>query len=219
MKVVLFGATGMIGQAALRECLLDPQVTEVLSILRRPTGGTHAKLREIPHEDFLEYSSIEGELTGTDTCLYALGVASAGLTEDAYRRVTRDFALAAAETLCRLNPKMTFVFISGVGADSTERGRIMWARVKGMTENGLFRMPFNAVYVIRPGFIQPLHGIQSRTKLYRVLYRLTAPLLPLLKAAFPDSLTTTEQLGRAMLRAGLQGAPKALLTTPDINRL
>ena len=219
MNVVLFGATGMIGQAALRECLLDPQVTRVLSIVRRPTGQTHAKLREIPHEDFLDFSSIEGELSGADTCLWALGVASAGLSEEVYRRVTHDFTLAAAEALCRLNPTMTFVFISGVGADSTERGRIMWARVKGMTENALLRMPFKAVYVIRPGFIQPLHGIQSRTTLYRVIYRLTSPLLYVLKRTFPDSLTTTEQLGRAMIRAGLHGAPKHLLTTPDINRL
>ena len=142
-----------------------------------------------------------------------------GLTEDAYRQVTNDMTLAAAGTLSRLNPGMTFSYVSGAGTDSTEHGRVMWARVKGATENALLRLPFKAVYLFRPGVIQPLHGIQSSTKLYRVLYRVLGPFFPILKALFPDSLTTTEQLGRAMLHAGLEGAPKAVLETRDINRL
>ena len=131
-------------------------------------------------------------------------MSSAGLTEDAYRRVTYE---------------MTFSYVSGAGTDSTEHGRVMWARVKGATENALLRLPFKAVYLFRPGAIQPLHGIQSSTKLYRALYRVMGPFFPVLKALFPDSLTTTEQLGRAMLHAGLEGAPKAVLETRDINRL
>jgi len=146
-------------------------------------------------------------------------VSSAGLTEDAYRRVTRDLTLAAATVLSRLDPAMTFSYISAAGADSTEKGRIMWARVKGETENALLRLPFKAVYLFRPGAIRPLHGITSRTPLYRLLYRVLGPFLPLLKAVSPDSLTTTEQLGRAMLHAGLQGAPQAVLEMRDINRL
>lgn len=219
MKVLLFGVTGMIGQGVLRECLLDPQVTQVLSVGRSLSGQTHPKLREILHQDFLDFSAIEGELSGLAACFFCLGVTSAGLTEAAYGRVTHGFTLAAARTLSRLNPTLTFVYVSGAGTDSTERGRIMWARVKGMTENALLRLPFKAVYLFRPGVIQPLHGITSRTPLYRILYRVLGPFLPLLKAVFPNSLTTTEQLGRAMIRAGLFGAPKAVLETRDINRL
>lgn len=219
MKVLLFGATGMIGQGVLRECLLDPEVTQVLAVGRGPSGQTHPKLKDLLHQDFLDYSALQGDLTGLATCLFCLGVTSAGLTEEAYRRVTYDVTLTAAKTLLQLNPGMTFVYISGAGADSTERGQIMWARVKGLTENALLRLPFKAVYLFRPGAIQPLHGITSRTRLYRVLYRLLGPFFPIVKAFFPNGLTTTEQLGKAMIHAGLQGAPKAVLEMRDINRL
>lgn len=219
MKVLLFGATGMIGQGVLRECLLDSRVTQVLVVGRRLTGQTHPKLREVLHQDYLDFSAIEADLSGLDACFFCLGVSSAGLTEDAYRRVTYGMTLAAAGTLSRLNPGMTFSYVSGAGTDSTEHGRVMWARVKGATENALLRLPFKAVYLFRPGAIQPLHGITSSTRLYRILYRVLGPFFPILKALFPDSLTTTEQLGRAMLHAGLEGAPKAVLETRDINRL
>jgi uncharacterized protein YbjT (DUF2867 family) len=219
MKVLLFGATGMIGQGVLRECLLDPRVTEVRSLVRAPSGVAHPKLQEILHGDFFDYSDIEDQLMGLDACCFCLGVSSAGMSEEAYRRVTHDLTLAAATTLCRLNPGMTFSYISGAGADSTERGRIMWARVKGQIENALLRLPFKAVYLFRPGAIRPLHGITSRTPLYRLLYRLLGPFLPLLKAISPDSLTTTEQLGKAMLHASLEGAPQPVLEMRDINRL
>jgi uncharacterized protein YbjT (DUF2867 family) len=219
MKVLLFGATGMIGQGVLRECLLDPQVVQVLVVGRNLSGQAHSKLREILHQDFFDFSAIEAELSGLDACFFCLGVTSAGRTEEAYRRVTYDLTLAAARPLARLNPQMTFVYISGAGADSTEHGRIMWARVKGMTENALLRLPFKAVYLFRPGAIQPLHGITSRTQLYRVLYRVLQPVFPVLKVVWPDSFTTTEQLGRAMIHTGLQGAPKAVLENRDINRL
>jgi len=219
MKILLLGATGMIGQGVLRECLLDPQVTEILAVGRSLSGQTHPKLREILHQDFFDFSAIEAELSGLDACFFCLGVTSAGLTEEAYRRVTHDLTLAAARTLSRLNPGMTFIYVSGAGTDSTERGRIMWARVKGQTENALLRLPFKAVYLFRPGLIQPLHGISSSTRLYRILYRVLGPFLPLLKAVAPDSLTTTEQLGKAMIHAALQGTPKPVLETRDINRL
>ena len=219
MKILLFGATGMIGQGVLRECLLDPQVTDILSVGRSPSGRTHPKLRDILHQDFFDFSAIEGELSGLDACFFCLGITSAGLTEEAYHRVTHDLTLAAARTLSRLNPGMTFIYVSGAGTDSTGRGRVMWARVKGQTENALLRLPFRAVYLFRPGLIQPLHGITSSTRLYRILYRVMGPVLPLLKAVWPDSLTTTEQLGKAMIHATLRGAPKAVLETVDINRL
>ena len=219
MNVLLFGATGMVGQGVLRECLLDPDVRSVLSIGRSTTGQQHEKLREIVHEDFSDFSAIESELSGFDACFFCLGVSSAGMTEEQYERVTYDFTMAAAQTLARLNPGMTFIYVSGAGTDSTERGPTMWARVKGKTENALLRLPFKAAYMFRPGVIQPLHGITSKTKSYRVFYAVTRPLLPILKALFPRYVTTTEQVGRAMIKAARQGAPKPVLESQDINSL
>ena len=216
MKVVLFGATGMVGQGALRECVLDAEVEQVLTIVRRAIGPKDAKVRELVHADFLDYSIIEAELVGYDACFFCLGVSSAGLTEAAYRRVTHDIAIAAARVLARLNPAMTFIFVSGAGTDGTGRGRTMWARVKGETENAVLALPFKAAYAFRPAFIQPLHGITSRTAAYRVFYAVLRPLLPLLKALFPSYVTTTEQLGRAMLAVAKRGAPTRVLENRDI---
>lgn len=219
MHVVLFGATGMVGQGVLRECVRDPDVQTVLSIGRSATGTTHPKLRDIVHEDLLDLSSIESDLSELDACFFCLGVASAGMTEENYRRVTFDITLTAAQTLVRLNPGMTFIYVSGAGADSSERGRVMWARVRGQTENALLRLPFKAAAIIRPAGIVPLHGITSRTPLYRIAYSLTRPLWPVLYKAFPQFVTTTEQLGRAMLRIAKAGAPKPILEARDINGL
>ncbi|GLH72993.1 epimerase [Geothrix limicola] len=219
MKVLLFGATGMIGQGVLRECLLDPEVTQVVSVGRSLTGKAHPKLKEILHADCFDLSPIADQLGDLDSCFFCLGVSSAGLGEAEYHRITFDLTLAVATTLCGLNPRMSFGYISGAGADSSEKGRIMWARVKGQTENALLRLPFRAVHLFRPGAIRPLHGIRSRTPLYRLLYRALGPFLPLLKALSPDSLTTTEQLGRAMIHAARNGAPQAVLEMRDINRL
>ena len=219
MKVILFGASGMVGQGVLRECLLDPEVTAVLSVVRSSTGQRHEKLREIVHKDFFDFASIESELSGFDACFFCLGVSSAGLSEENYRRITYDITLAAAQTLVKFNSNMTFVFISGAGTDSSERGRMMWARVKGQTENVLLRLPYKAAYMFRPGVIVPLHGIKSRTMLYRVSYAVLAPILPVLKRLFPKYVTTTEKLGRAMLIAAKRGAPKPVLESADINRL
>ncbi len=219
MRVILFGASGMVGQGVLRECLLDPEVTAVLSIVRSSTGRQHAKLHEIVHKNFFDFSSIESKLSGLDACFFCLGVSSAGMSEENYRRITYDVTLTAAETLVKLNPHMTFIYVSGAGTDSSERGRMMWARVKGQTENALLRLPFKAAYMFRPGVIVPLHGIRSRTMLYRIPYSVLGPLLPLLKRLFPNSVTTTEKLGRAMLIAAKWGAPKPILESSDINYL
>jgi uncharacterized protein YbjT (DUF2867 family) len=219
VNVLLFGATGMVGQGVLRECLLDPEVCSVLAIGRGPTGQRHPKLRELVHRDFLDFSGIENELAGFDACFFCVGVSSAGMREPDYRRVTYDFTLAAARVLARLNPGMTFVYVSGTGTDSSERGRTMWARVKGATENALLALPFRAAYMFRPGVIVPLHGIVSKTKAYRIAYAVMGPLLPLLRAAFPKYVTTTGQIGRAMIAAAKRGAPKQILETPDINEL
>jgi uncharacterized protein YbjT (DUF2867 family) len=219
MNVVLFGATGMIGQGVLRECLLDPDVKQILSIVRTPSGQHISKLRELVHADFLNYSPIEAELTGFDACFFCLGVTSAGMSEAQYTQITHDFALAAATTLAKLNPSMTFVYVSGSGTDSTERGRSMWARVKGKTENDILKLPFKAAYMFRPGFIQPLHGIVSKTKLYRVFYTVLTPILPVVRSLFPRQILTTEQVGRAMLLVAKHGFLQPVLESVDITSL
>ena len=215
MKVLLFGATGMVGQGVLRECLRDPAVTLVETVGRTTTGMADPKLREIAHADLSDYRSIEGSLGGFDACFWCLGVTSAGMSEADYERVIYTFTMAAAETLARLTPRMTFVFVSGAGTDSTERGRLMWARVKGKTENALLRL-FPSSYMFRPGFIQPLDGIRSKTAAYRWLYLAAKPLLPLARWAFPGYILTTEQIGRAMLAVARKGAPKRVLESQDI---
>ncbi|MFI4920940.1 MAG: epimerase [Gammaproteobacteria bacterium] len=219
MKVILFGATGMVGQGVLRECLLDSQVEAVLAVGRGGVKQQHAKLSVLVQDDLFDYSGSEAKLKGYDACCFCLGVSSAGMSEADYRRITFDLTLAAAETLARLNPGMTFMYVSGAGTDSSEKGRSMWARVKGMTENALLKLPFKAAYMFRPGIIHPLHGIKSKTPLYNGFYMALGPLLWLLGVLAPNSMTTTEQLGRAMLHAARDGAPKPLLETADINRL
>jgi uncharacterized protein YbjT (DUF2867 family) len=218
MNVILFGATGMVGQGVLRECLLDPGIQQILSIVRTPSGQQHPKLHELVHTNFFDYSTIGPQLTAYDACLFSLGVSSAGMDEAKYTHLTYDLTLNAATTLARLNPNMAFLYISGAGTDSTESGRIIWARVKGKTENALLQLPFRAAYMFRPGFIQPLHGIRSKTKLYQFFYTALNPILPLLKSALPKSITTTEELGRAMLNVARNGYPKPILEVPDIFR-
>jgi uncharacterized protein YbjT (DUF2867 family) len=218
MKVIIFGATGMVGQGVLRECLRDPDVKLILTIGRAASGQHHPKLRELVQQNLFDFSTIEPDLLGFDSCFFCLGVSSSGMTEDAYRRITYGITLAAAEVLAKFNPNMTFIYVSGQGTDSTERGRAMWARVKGQTENALLRLPLQA-YMFRPGIIQPRHGIVSKTKVYRIFYVILGPLLPALKAVFPSAVTTTEQIGRAMLKVAKRGAPKRILETADINSL
>ena len=219
MNVILFGATGMVGQGVLRECLLDAGVASVVSIGRSATGVSNPKLREIVHADLTNYAPIEAQLSGFDACFFCLGVSSAGMKDADYERITYGITLAAAESLSRLNPQMTFIYVSGAGTDTSEQGRIAWARIKGKTENALLRLPFKAAYMFRPGFIEPLHGIRSRTSAYRLLYALASPLLPMLRRAFPDFMLTTEQIGRAMLAVARNGAPKRILESKDINAI
>jgi uncharacterized protein YbjT (DUF2867 family) len=217
MKVILFGATGMVGQGVLRECQLDPDVTSVLAVGRSPAGQAHAKLREVLHHDFLDYAAIEPQLAGYDACFFCLGVTSVGLTEQRYRHLTHDITLAAGTTLARLNPGMTFIYVTGAGTDSTEQGRVMWARVKGQTENDLLKLPFKAAYMFRPAAIQPLHGVRSKTAWVQAIYVAAAPVLTLLNKIAPKYVTTTEQVGRAMIKVARQGFPKRVLESEDIN--
>jgi uncharacterized protein YbjT (DUF2867 family) len=219
MRVILFGATGMIGQGVLRECLLDPGVETVLSIGRRGSGVTDAKLRELVVADLTDLSDIEGELAGYDACFFCLGTSSAGMSEADYRRVTYDVTLAAARAIVKRSPGLTFVYVSGTGTDSTEKGRTMWARVKGATENALLAMPFKASYMFRPAYIQPMHGIKASGRGTRVMYAVMGPLYPVWKTLAPRYVTTTEEVGRAMLRVAREGAQKRLLETADIAAL
>ncbi len=209
----------MVGQGVLRECLLDPGVENVLVIGRTKIGNEHAKLRELVRADVADLAPVADELRGYDGCFFCLGVSSVGMNETDYRRVTHDLTLKVAETLAKLNPAMTFIYVSGAGTDSTERGRTMWARVKGATENALLRLPFKAAYMFRPGIIQPLHGITSKTRIYRLIYNVAGPLFLLLRRVAPAWVTTTEQIGRAMIQVVRNGAPQAVLESRDINAL
>jgi uncharacterized protein YbjT (DUF2867 family) len=208
----------MVGQGVLRECLLAPDVERVLSIGRNASGQAHPKFREIVRPNLLDYSDIEPDLTGYDACFFTLGVSSAGMKEDDYRRITYDVTLAAARTLARLNVDLTFVYVSGAGTDSSEQGRVMWARIKGKTENDVIKL-FKSGYAFRPAAIIPEHGIQSRTPLYRISYKLLAPVVPLLAGRFPKYVTTTTQLAKAMLTVARHGASKRVLESADINAL
>ena len=219
INAIITGATGMVGKGVLLECLQSPDVAKVLVLNRRPLGMQHPKLREIVHADFYDLSAVEADLRGYNACYFCLGTSAYRMKEADYRRVTFDLTLHVAHTLLRLNPGITFCYVSGQGTDSTEAGRLMWARVKGHTENMLLAMPFGAAYMFRPGFIQPLDGIQSSTPLYNRIYQVVNPLFPLLKAVFPKGVTTTRAVGKAMIAAVQHGSPKRVLETADINRL
>jgi len=219
MKVLIFGATGMVGQGALRECLLNDDIEIVQTIVRTVTGSQHLKLRELVHQDFWHFTTIEADLADFDACFFCLGVSSSGRTEGDYESLTYGITLAAAEILSRLNPQMTFIYVSGAGTDSSERGRLMWARIKGRTENALLRLPFKAAYMFRPGVIEPLHGIKSKTKGYRFFYALLKPILPLLRRIFPKHILTTEQIGQAMITVAKYGYPKHILESRDIYKI
>jgi uncharacterized protein YbjT (DUF2867 family) len=217
MRVIIFGASGMIGQGVLRECLRANDVEQIVTIVRRPGGVRDPKLIERVHTDLLDYQQIEPDLVGLDACYFCLGISSTGLDEAQYTRVTYDIAVAAGSTLARLNPSMTLVFVSGQGSDSTGNGPVMWARVKGRTENALRALPIKASYAFRPGFVQPLYGARSRTRAYRIFYVILAPLMPLLRALWPNQVLTTEVIGLAMLNVTRHGAPQPILDARAIN--
>ncbi len=219
MRAMIFGATGMIGQGVLRECLLDTSVVQVLAVGRTATRIADPKLRDLVRPDLSDLSPVQNELSGYDACFYCLGVSSVGMSETDYRRLTYDLTLAVAQQLVRQNPAMSFVYVSGAGTDSTEQGRVMWARVKGATENALMRLPFSSAAMFRPAGVVPMHGVKSKTRLYRAAYALTRPLWPFLYAAFPRYVTTTEQIGRAMIRVARPGFASAVYESADINRM
>ena len=224
MQVAIFGASGMVGQGVLRECLRDAGVQRVLAVGRSPLGRSpteegHAKLAEIVVPDLLDLSPAEAALAGCDACFFCLGVSSTGLDEARYTALTFDLTLSVARTLARLRPGMAFTYVSGAGTDSSERGRVMWARVKGRTENALLALPLAAT-MFRPGIIVPMHGERSKTPQYQAFYSALGGLLRLVRPVLPGSLvTTTEQMGRAMLAAARGQAGKRVLESADIDRL
>jgi uncharacterized protein YbjT (DUF2867 family) len=218
VNVIIFGATGMVGQGVLRECLAAPDVAKVLTVGRTPTGQQHPKLQELVHAEMWDYANVESELADFDACFFCIGVTSSGMNEQKYAHLTYDMTMAVAATLARLNPRMVFVYVSGAGADSNETSRVMWQRVRGKTENALLKLPFRGVYIFRPGMIEPV-GVKSKTTSYRWFYTLAKPLLPLLRAMLPDQILSTPQVGQAMLAAVRNGAQKRVLESPDINAL
>lgn len=218
MKVLLFGATGMVGQGVLRECLSDPEIGSVVTVGRNATGQRHGKLEELVVADLTDLSKHAPRLTGFDACFFCLGVSALGMSEQQYSKVTYDLTMSVARTVAKLSPNITFIYVSGKGTDNTERGRIMWARVKGRTESALLALPIKT-YMFRPGAIIPLHGVRSRTGWYNAMYAIARPLFPVLKKVFPDSVTTTEQMGRAMIAVARNGSSVRVLETPDINKL
>ena len=218
MNLLLFGATGMIGRAALLESLKDPRVRSVLVIGRRPSGETHPKLRELGLADLFDISSVRDEFPACDACLYCLGAASYGMTEKEYTRLTYDLTLTIASAIAEVNTRIAFCFLSGDGADPTERGRTMWARVKGKTENALLRMPFRA-FIFRPGYVQPLDGLTTRVTHYRLLYTALRPFYGLLRRLSPRHVTDTRRLGRALVSVGVAGYEKRILGCEEINAI
>lgn len=219
MKILIFGATGMVGQGVLRACLQAQDVALVRSIGRTALDKRHAKLDDLVHADLFDYATIEDKLSGFDACFFCLGVSSAGMSEQQYTHLTYDLALAAATVLARLNPGMVFTYVSGAGTDSTEHGKSMWARIKGRTENALLRLPFAGAYMFRPGAIEPLDGIRSKTRSYQVFYSLAKPVLPLLRRLMPNTILTTAEVGAAMLAAARKGQGRRVLETVDIKKL
>jgi uncharacterized protein YbjT (DUF2867 family) len=212
LHVILTGATGMVGEGVLFEALSHPDVERVLVIVRRPSGMSHPKLKEIVHGDFYDLSAIENELVGYNACFFCLGVSSIGMKEEDYRHVTYDLTMSVAKTLSKLNPDMTFCYISGKGTDSSEQGRLMWARVKGKTENDLMKMPFKGVYAFRPGMLRATEGQKNTLKYYKYF----AWLYPLLRFLYPSGVSTLKELGRAMIYVSMHGFDKPVLDVKDI---
>ena len=215
IKAIIFGATGMVGEGVLHQALNSPDVESVLIVSRKPSYMKHTKLKELIHNDFYNYSSIENQLAGYNACFFCLGVSSVGMKADDYYRVTYELTMKAAEALSRLNPDMTFCYVSGDGTDSTEQGKLRWARVKGKTENDLQKLPFKAVYLYRPGYIKPIPGLRHAYKISIVL----GTIYPLLKTLFSKYVCTLEDLGNAMIITAKSGYSKSILSNEDITIL
>ncbi|MCB0822893.1 MAG: NAD-dependent epimerase/dehydratase family protein [Bacteroidales bacterium] len=218
-KVIITGATGMVGKGVLLECLDHEAISEVLVIGRNPVGMEHPKFREMIHQDFSDFSSVMDQLNGYDACFFCMGISAAGLKEEEYLKITYDYTLSLAKALLDQNPQMTFTYVSGQGTDSTEKGRMMWARVKGKTENDLLNLGFKDTYMFRPGAIIPLRGIKSRTKAYQFMYDYFMWLVKLIKFLSPNSVVNTTQIGKAMINVMLKGYEKHVLLPKDILKL
>jgi uncharacterized protein YbjT (DUF2867 family) len=219
MRVLMFGATGMVGQGVLRECLVDEDIERITVVGRSPLNLQHAKLREVLHANMMSVDAIEPALRDHDACFFCLGVSSVGMNEPTYRRLTYELTLGVARMLARSNPPMSFAYVSGAGTDSTEQGRSMWARVKGKTENELLKLPFSRVFLFRPGVIQPLHQVRSKTRLYQFTYNIIGPVLSTIKRRWPNSLCTSVELGRAMINTARREPRSRVLEVADIVRL
>ena len=217
MKVILYGVTGMVGQLALQACLKDVQVERVTAVVRKPTQNHHSKYEEIVRTDISDLAGLEDRLTGYDVCLYLIGVSGSGMSEQEYRRITYDMTIRVAEQLIVWNPAMKMIYISGMGADSTETSKEMWARVEGKTENKLLSMPFGAAYMLRPAAILPVHGVRSQTKQYRLIYTLVKPINPLLKRL--NAVITSEQLGQVMVHLAKTGSTKEVLEKEQLKKI
>jgi uncharacterized protein YbjT (DUF2867 family) len=218
VKVLLFGASGMIGSGVLLECLDSPDVSSVVSVGRRSSSVVHPKLTEIVRSDLFDVGPMASSFEGVDACFFCLGITSVGMTEEAYRRITYDLTMGVAKALLAASPRAVFVFVSGVGTDSSEAGRLMWARIKGKTENALLAMGFRDAYMFRPGFVQPLRGARSRTAWIQAAYAITRPIVPLLARVSPNLVLTTVAMGQAMIRVAMNGYTKKILEPADINR-
>ncbi|MCB0737393.1 MAG: NAD-dependent epimerase/dehydratase family protein [Bacteroidetes bacterium] len=219
MKVIITGATGMIGKGVLLECLDDERVTKVLVLGRNSVGIKHPKLHEEIHKDFSTFHSRQAMLAEYDACFHCMGVSAAGMSEEKYTTLTHLYSMALAISCYKANSKMTFIYVSGTGTDSTEKGRAMWARVKGKTENDILKLGFKQAFMFRPGAIRPLRGIKSRTRLYRNIYRVMSPFWPVFKALMGKNLTDTVRIGKAMINAVDKGNSEIYLENPQINSL
>nr|WP_314419209.1 NAD(P)H-binding protein [uncultured Erwinia sp.] len=219
MKILIYGASGMVGQGVLRECLKANDVETVTVIVRSPLAEKHPKLVQVVTDDLISPLTDANAFKKWDACFFCLGVSASGLSEEEYCRLTYKLTLDVASHLVRLNPAMTFIYVSGAGTDSSEKGKSMWARVKGKTENALLKQGFATALMFRPAIIRPLNGIQSKTAAYRIFYNVLGPFFSLLKRLFPDSILTTEEMGKAMLNAARYGFGKPVLEKQDISRI
>ncbi|MBU1679574.1 MAG: NAD-dependent epimerase/dehydratase family protein [Bacteroidetes bacterium] len=215
IRTIITGSTGMVGEGVLHECLNHPEVESVLVVNRKPCGVEHKKLKEIIHDDLFNLSKIEDELSGYNACYFCAGVSSVGMSEEKYRKITYDLTMGFANTLLKYNPNMGFCYVSGVGTDSSEKGKTMWGRVKGKTENDLLKLPFKSVFMFRPGYIQPIKGLKNTYKIYKAF----APFYPVFKTLFPKYVCTLEDLGLAMINSTLSGYDKPVLENVDIKKL
>jgi uncharacterized protein YbjT (DUF2867 family) len=211
IRAIVTGATGMVGEGVLHECLQSPEIEEILIINRKPSGYTHPKLKEIIHQDFFDISPIKAQLKGYNACFFCLGVSSVGMKEAEYTKMTYTLTMHVAETLSKLNPDMTFCYVSGSATDSTEKGRSMWARVKGKTENDLMKLPFKAVYNFRPGYMHPTPGLKNTLPYYKYL----SWMYPVVRKVFPGAVSTLAELGQAMIKVAKKGYEKRILEVKD----